>query len=334
MDGESEEAEMCVTSCNLQYNNYIFSQSTRNLVRCVSGRSRNLPQHWATLLRIFPYAAIKFVAYEQFRTLLMPTRSHETPSKQFCAGSLAGESLYLCALHSRCCYPFKRSYHKALLLHPGVTSVLFTYPLEVIRVRLAYEVRMNDHRPRPNFHNMFWQIYHEVAPGKTSKSYMPLLNFYRGFGPTVAGMIPYAGVSFWTHHVARELFREHPRLSKYTHARLDFDPESPDLTPAQHKKLGRIPLRTWVEVTSGGIAGAVAQTVSYPFEVTRRRMQVAGVKSPGVFVGFWETVRIIWQAKGIKGFFVGLSIGYLKVTPMVAVSFTVYEKTKALLDID
>ncbi|RCI04828.1 hypothetical protein CU098_001121, partial [Rhizopus stolonifer] len=37
--------------------------------------------HSVTLLRIFPYAAIKFVAYEQYRALLMPTRAQETPTK-------------------------------------------------------------------------------------------------------------------------------------------------------------------------------------------------------------------------------------------------------------
>ena len=47
--------------------------------------------HSATLLRIFPYAAVKFVAYEQFRAVLVPTALHEGSwPRRFAAGSLAG----------------------------------------------------------------------------------------------------------------------------------------------------------------------------------------------------------------------------------------------------
>ncbi|KAI4178205.1 MAG: hypothetical protein L6R41_008488 [Letrouitia leprolyta] len=60
--------------------------------------------HSATLLRIFPYAAIKFLTYEQIRAVLIPTKQHETPLRRLFSGAFA-----------------------------GMTSVFFTYPLEVIR---------------------------------------------------------------------------------------------------------------------------------------------------------------------------------------------------------
>ncbi|CAG8532041.1 13553_t:CDS:2 [Acaulospora colombiana] len=96
----------------------------------------------------------------------------------------------------------------------------------------------------------------------------------------------------------------------------------------------RAPLKTWAELSVGGIAGAVSQTVAYPFEVIRRRMQVYGAFDPSKFVGIWQTTKTIWNTSGFRGFFVGLSIGYLKVTPMVAVSFTVYNRMKLLMNID
>jgi solute carrier family 25 protein 16 len=50
--------------------------------------------HSVTLLRIFPYAAIKFVAFEQIRAILMPTlETRNSSTRQFIAGSLAGEYL-------------------------------------------------------------------------------------------------------------------------------------------------------------------------------------------------------------------------------------------------
>jgi solute carrier family 25 protein 16 len=41
----------------------------------------------------------------------------------------------------------------------------------------------------------------------------------------------------------------------------------------------------------------------------------------------------IWTRGGARGFFVGLSIGYLKIIPMNAVSFAVWQGMKRLLDL-
>ncbi|KAI9277759.1 mitochondrial carrier domain-containing protein [Sporodiniella umbellata] len=246
--------------------------------------------HSMTLIRIFPYAAIKFIAYEQYRALLMPTRDQETPSRQFIAGSLA-----------------------------GVTSVLLTYPLDLVRVRLAYDVKEGT---RPTLMDTVRQIYNEPAALQRMHGRFHLVNFYRGFLPTVAGMVPYAGVSFWTYHLVTQLCRYHPGLSPYTQK------------PAGGKDPSKPPLKTWAELFCGGIAGLVAQTSSYPLEVIRRRMQVGGLLNPNQFVGFLETAKEIYQLKGFKGFYVGLGLGYIKVVPMVAVSFAVYDRMKRALDIE
>ena len=47
--------------------------------------------HTATLLRVFPYAAIKFVAYDQIRDHLIPTQTEEVWYRRIAAGSLAGK---------------------------------------------------------------------------------------------------------------------------------------------------------------------------------------------------------------------------------------------------
>ncbi|KAF9917561.1 hypothetical protein BX616_000609 [Lobosporangium transversale] len=262
-----------------------------------SGGVRGLFQgNLATVFRIFPYAAIKFMAYEQYRSLLMPTRRDETPYKKLLAGSLA-----------------------------GVTSVFFTYPLDLIRVRLAYETKATPYTALVN------KIYNEPA-GRHRSAHMRWLpalkvsNFYRGFLCTVAGMIPYAGVSFFTHDVAQEFCREYlPWTLKPTQNRG---------LPDKNGDYARPELRTIAELACGGLAGAISQTASYPLEVVRRKMQVAGALDPKEFIGMWETAKRLYIAKGVRGFFVGLSIGYLKVTPMVAISFTVYERMKKVLEIN
>ncbi len=264
--------------------------------------------HSATLIRIFPYAAIKFLAYEQFRSVIIRSPQQETPIRRLLSGSLA-----------------------------GVTSVFFTYPLEVIRVRLAFETKRDS---RSSLSDICNKIYNEAAPpprptstgpavvaatANTVRAITPrngLANFYRGFSATMMGMLPYAGMSFLTHDTAGDILR-HPAIAAYTTL-----PQPPN-APANK----RVPLRSWAELLAGGVAGLVSQTSAYPLEVIRRRMQVGGAVGDGHRLHVGETVRMIFRERGILGFWVGLSIGYVKIAPMVAVSFYAYERGKTWLGI-
>lgn len=271
-------------------------------------------------MRIFPYAGIKFLAYEQIRAVIISDEAHETPLRRFASGSLA-----------------------------GMCSVFFTYPLEVIRVRLAFETRQDK---RSTLREICKKIYNEqpgrrrtqaqfnaasvseaaisgaeaasAAIASTAPRY-GLVNFYRGFTPTMCGMIPYAGASFLAHDTASDLLR-HPQLAKYTTL-----PNTAGTAKSDPNKPAQ--LKVWAQLTAGGFAGFFAQTVSYPLEVIRRRMQVGGVVGDGHRLGMAETARRIWWERGYRGFFVGLSIGYMKVIPLAATSFFVYERGKFYLGI-
>lgn len=260
--------------------------------------------HSATLLRIFPYAAIKFLAYEQIRVVIIPSRDKETPLRRLISGSLA-----------------------------GVTSVFCTYPLEVIRVRLAFETK---HGMRSSFSKICRQIYHEgtsSSSGSASRSLgTGLANFYRGFQPTVVGMIPYAGMSFLTHDTIGDFLR-HPRLAPYTTIP-NSDVAGPrGASSNRPRPRRRHQLTAAAELFSGAVAGVISQTSAYPFEVIRRRMQVGGVVGDGRRLRMTETARKIWLERGFRGFFVGLTIGYIKIVPMVATGFFVYERMKWYLGI-
>lgn len=150
----------------------------------------------------------------------------------------------------------------------------------------------------------------------------------------MVGMTPYAGVSFWFYHIITRFARQHPMATPYTRSPIEFDEFADDLTFSQKKVLEKPPLKTWAELACGGLAGLVAQTSSYPLEIIRRRMQVGGLLEPTKFVTFKDTIKDIYRVKGVKGFYVGLTIGYIKVIPMVAVSFLAYERMKQVLDID
>lgn len=287
--------------------------------------------HSATLLRIFPYAAIKFLAYEQIRAVIIKDKSQETPFRRLISGSLA-----------------------------GITSVFFTYPLEVIRVRLAFETKRD---ARSSLSSICKQIYREQprlaqAPlsttlSSTSASSLSstvtstiastsatlqtatprsgIANFYRGFAPTLWGMLPYAGMSFLTHDTASDWLR-HPSIAAHTTLPSSASistTTSTNSTPTTKPP----PLTYWAELLAGGLAGLVSQSASYPLEVIRRRMQVGGAVGDGHRLGMAETAGRIWRERGWRGFWIGLTIGYFKVVPMVATSFFVYERGKLWLGI-
>ncbi|WWC85504.1 uncharacterized protein L201_000368 [Kwoniella dendrophila CBS 6074] len=246
--------------------------------------------HSATLMRIFPYAGIKYMLYDWMERILIPTPDHRTPTRFFIAGATS-----------------------------GVTSVLLTYPLELIRVRLAYQTKISE---RTSLLEAVKSIYNErfittsttsniIEQGKKSSSQnhnispfirsIPLYPFYRGFSITIIGMIPYAGVSFLTYGTLKK------NINNY----FNYFKDKP----------------TQRDLTCGAIAGLVSQTASYPFEVIRRRMQVGGAKGNSS-LNSKQAIQAIYNVKGWKGFFVGLSIGYVKVIPMTSISFATWQLLK------
>ena len=296
-------------------------KAIRDIYRADGGRGL-FRGHSATLLRIFPYGGIKFLAYEQIRTVVIATKEQETPTRRFVAGSLA-----------------------------GCMSVFTTYPLEVIRVRLAWETKS---QKRLGVRDICRTIYNEKPPtaqlnaASLKDAHIPhsaavtletataaintvtpqsgLANFFRGFTPTLWGMIPYAGASFLTHDAAGDMMR-FPSLAPFTILPLS-ERSQKQLAPNKPP-----PLRAWAELTTGAMAGFVSQTLSYPLEVIRRRMQVGGVVGDGHRLTMAEVARNIVRERGWKGFYVGLGIGYVKVVPMVAVSFYSYERLKVTFGI-
>lgn len=309
--GPLDRVKILFQASNPQFAKYTGSwfgvvTAMRDIYR-VNGTKGLFRGHSATLLRIFPYAGIKFLAYEQVRAVMIRDRSQETPVRRFLSGSLA-----------------------------GTLSVFFTYPLEVIRVRLAFETK-ND--GRSSLSSICKQIYNErpalptastgisafsSAQPSAAAPWSGLASFYRGFTPTLWGMLPYAGASFLTHDMAGDFLR-HPRIAQYSTLPRTAERSKDPNKPAQ--------LTSWAELTAGGVAGFVSQTISYPLEVIRRRMQVGAVVGDGHRLGIAEVARDIFRERGWRGFFIGLGIGYVKVVPMVATSFYVYERGKYYLSI-
>lgn len=78
---------------------------------------------------------------------------------------------------------------------------------------------------------------------------------YRGIAPTLAGILPYAGLKFYVYQSLKQYYRR----------------------AGEHAK-DRLPIA--VMLSFGASAGLVAQTITYPLDVVRRQMQVCFPTSP------------------------------------------------------
>ncbi|KAG8835605.1 hypothetical protein FRC17_002197 [Serendipita sp. 399] len=230
--------------------------------------------HSLTLARAVPHAAIGYTAYEASRRLVIRTPEQDTALRRMITGSMA-----------------------------GTAALPFTYPFEVIRVRMALQTRL-----LPEDQRSVWFAIRSIY---TEQSALPLriLHFYRGFAVSLLGTIPYRGGIFMVWETLKSQSRQH--LS------------------AEFRERNRHRLNLAI----GGIAGATSQIVTYPLEVIRRYQQASGRNHARHFMGFKETVLMIWRTGGWKGFYAGLGVGLIKQVPMHSISLAAWQAAKSVLNI-
>ncbi|XP_069550972.1 mitochondrial coenzyme A transporter SLC25A42-like [Brachyistius frenatus] len=219
----------------------------------------------ATMVRVMPYAAIQFCSHEQYKRLLGSHYGYQgkalPPFPRFLAGSLA-----------------------------GMTATMLTYPLDMVRARMAVTAR----EMYSNIMHVFVRISQEEG----------VKTLYRGFTPTMLGVIPYAGITFFTYETLKKLHAEKTkRPQPYPYERLAF----------------------------GACAGLIGQSASYPLDVVRRRMQTAGVTGSSCSTILGTMREIITQEGVIRGLYKGLSMNWLKGPIAVGISFTTFDVTHGLL---
>ncbi|KAK9131232.1 hypothetical protein Sjap_011719 [Stephania japonica] len=234
----------------------------------------------ASVLRIVPYAALHFMTYEEYRCWILNNYPSlgSGPSIDLLAGSAAGG-----------------------------TAVLCTYPLDLARTKLAYQVTGK----RTSFGNGI-SIHTQTAYNGLKDVFMKVYKeggvrgLYRGVGPTLVGILPYAGLKFY---VYEELKRR---------------------VPEEHQK------SVILRLSCGAVAGLFGQTFTYPLDVVRRQMQVQSMQSSTQGGGYSSTMEgliSITRNQGYRQLFAGLSINYMKIVPSVAIGFTAYDAMKTWLKV-
>lgn len=166
-----ENTITCVCVSNNCYSKdipYSFRAVVRYLVNIyrVDGFAAMYRGNSATMVRIVPYAAIQFTSHERWRRVLaVDEGGQSTSGRRFLAGSLA-----------------------------GVTSQTLTYPLDMMRARMAVSAEPTSLRA------VFVGICRTEGPR----------TLLRGYVATVLGVIPYAGTSFFTYETLKRRYYQWP----------------------------------------------------------------------------------------------------------------------------
>jgi solute carrier family 25 phosphate transporter 23/24/25/41 len=224
-------------------------------------------------IRIVPYSAVQFGSYNFYKRNFFERYSGDslTPLSRLTCGGIA-----------------------------GITSVTFTYPLDIVRTRLSIQsASFAELGDRPKKLPGMWQTM--IMMYKTEGGFLAL---YRGIVPTVAGVAPYVGLNFMTYEYVRQY----------------LTPDG-DANPSAVRKLA-----------AGAISGAVAQTCTYPFDVLRRRFQINTMSGMGYqYKSLTDAVRVIVTQEGIKGLYKGIVPNLLKVAPSMASSWLSFEVCRDFL---
>jgi len=182
----------------------------------------------------------------------------------------------------------------------GMTSTICTYPVDVARARMAVA-------PKGVTNTLVAAFAEMAADPRRWKA------FYAGLTPTIAGIVPYSGTTWATYETLKE------RL-------LRARGEDPDAG-------GELPPH--LNALCGGFAGIVGQTVSYPFDVVRRRMQTlvlgagaSAIAAPSMRAVFADLIR----TEGMHGMYKGLSVNYFKAPIAMGISFSMYARVKQALE--
>ncbi|THG08342.1 hypothetical protein TEA_027840 [Camellia sinensis var. sinensis] len=106
-------------------------------------------------------------------------------------------------------------------------------------------------------------------------------------------------------------------------------------------------LSVTTKLACGAAAGTVGQTVAYPLDVIRRRMQMVGwkdaaslvtgdgkSKAPLEYSGMVDAFRKTVRHEGFRALYKGLVPNSVKVVPSIAIAFVTYEAVKDVLGVE
>uniref|UniRef100_A0ACD5VKH5 Uncharacterized protein n=1 Tax=Avena sativa TaxID=4498 RepID=A0ACD5VKH5_AVESA len=220
-----------------------------------------------TIVHRLPYSAMSFYSYERYKKILRMVPGLDDPNYVGVVNLLGGGLA-------------------------GVTAASVTYPLDVVRTRLATQ-------KTTRYYKGIFHTLSTICKEETGKG------LYKGLGATLLGVGPGIAISFYVY----ESLRSHWQMERPNDSNAVVSLFSGSLSGiAASTATFPLDLVKW-RMQLHGAAGAV------PIE----KSSISG------------TIRQILQKEGPRGFYRGIVPEYLKVVPSVGIAFMTYEVLKSLL---
>lgn len=210
--------------------------------------------------------------------------------------------------------------HFFLACVSGGIMVGLTNPVWLVKTRIQLQLKKasQEHNIRP--YNGMLDAFRTIIREEG------MLSLYKGSGPALL-LTSHGGVQFVVYEYLRKHFH-YQRASRST-------------SSATTSVWERLELSTGY-LTIGAIAKIAASTTTYPLQVVKSRMQqradaleiLADGRLEAVrrdYSGLVETLRRMWRAEGIAGFFKGCIPNAIRVAPGAAITFVIYEGLMDLL---
>ncbi|KAG6489631.1 hypothetical protein ZIOFF_050906 [Zingiber officinale] len=234
--------------------------------------------------RIIPNSAVKFFTYEQASRFL------GSKASKFCGFTGGNPATVATISEDAQLTPVLRLGAGACA---GIIGMSSTYPMDMVRGRITVQTDKSPRQYRGMIHALA-TIYREEG----------FRSLYRGWLPSVIGVIPYAGLNFGVYESLKDW------LIKTNPYGLAEDSE----------------LNISTKLACGATAGIAGQTFAYPLDVIRRRMQMVGWKDAGTIVtgqgkskapleynGMVDAFRKTVQNEGFRALYKGLVPNCVKV---------------------
>lgn len=172
----------------------------------------------------------------------------------------------------------------------GATATTFTHPLDVIRLRLAVNKNLVGIR------GALGDVLVENG----------MRSLYKGYVPTLLSLSPFIAINF----------------AAFDTLKTYFLPEG-----VSKKNMGAHTIRV---LGCGAAAGLFAQSICFPLDTIRRRMQMKGTNYTSVL----NAMSQIAAKEGPRGFYRGVMPNAIKIVPNNGIRFLVYEMLKNLMGMD
>lgn len=195
----------------------------------------------ANVIRYFPTQALNFAFKDKYKQIFV-RHNPKTDFWKFFAGNLASGGA------------------------AGATSLLFVYPLDFARTRLAADVGSGKARQFTGLNNCISTVYKQNG----------LRGLYGGFGVSVGGIIVYRAAFFGGFDTAKGMLLKDPKNAPI--------------------------LYTWLIAQCVTTAAGV---LSYPFDTVRRRIMMQAGRKEKLYSGTVDCWKKIMINEGPRAFFKG-----------------------------